>query len=43
MNKNDREIRFELLRPGQLIQERERCPLIFVPIAPLDTTVPIYR
>jgi creatinine amidohydrolase len=36
MDRNDREIRFELLRPGQLIKERERCPLIFVPVAPLE-------
>jgi creatinine amidohydrolase len=26
----------ELLRPGQLNGERERCPLVFVPIGPLE-------
>jgi creatinine amidohydrolase len=32
----EREVRFELLRPGQLNEERERCPLVFVPVAPLE-------
>jgi len=36
MNKNNRKIQYELLRPGELIQERERCPLIFLPVAPLE-------
>ena len=31
-----REIRFECLRPGQLNEERKRCPLVFVPIGPLE-------
>jgi creatinine amidohydrolase len=31
-----REIRYELLRPSQLVEQRERCPLIFVPIGPLE-------
>ena len=31
-----REIRMELLRPGQLNEERERCPLVFVPVGPLE-------
>ncbi len=31
-----REIRYERLRPKQLIDERERSPLIFVPVAPLE-------
>jgi len=31
-----REIRYELLRPDQLLKERERCPLIFVPVGPLE-------
>lgn len=36
MSNDKREIRFELLRPGQLIEERKRCPLIFMPVAPLE-------
>jgi creatinine amidohydrolase len=36
MDKNTRKIRYELMRPGELIQERERCPLIFLPVAPLE-------
>jgi len=36
MNSKEREIRLECLRPGQLNQERERCPLVFVPIGPLE-------
>jgi len=31
-----RTVQFELLRPSQIIAERERCPLIFVPIGPLE-------
>jgi creatinine amidohydrolase len=33
---DEREIRYEYLRPEQLIEERERCPLIFLPVAPLE-------
>jgi creatinine amidohydrolase len=33
---SEREIRFECLRPGQLLEERDRCPLIFIPVAPLE-------
>ncbi len=36
MRNNNREIRFELLRPGQLMKEREKCPLVFLPVAPLE-------
>ncbi len=36
MNSQEREIRIECLRPGQLNEERERCPLVFVPIGPLE-------
>ncbi|MCD6120938.1 MAG: creatininase family protein [Spirochaetales bacterium] len=36
MNKKEREIRFELLRPGQINREKERCPLVFLPVAPLE-------
>lgn len=36
MKSNEREIRFEFLRPEQLIKERERCPLVFLPVAPLE-------
>ncbi len=32
----DREIRFELLRPAQLKAELSRCPLVFLPVAPLE-------
>lgn len=31
-----RSIRFELLRPDELIAERHRCPIIFLPIGPLE-------
>jgi len=33
---NNREIRYELLRPDQLRKEQEHCPLIFVPLGPLE-------
>jgi creatinine amidohydrolase len=33
---DEREIRFELLRPAQLRAELERCPLVFLPVAPLE-------
>jgi len=36
MDNNIRKITYELLRPGELIKERERCPLIFLPVAPLE-------
>ena len=36
MSEKPREIRIECLRPGQLNRERERCPLVFVPIGPLE-------
>lgn len=36
MEKMDREIRIEYLRPGQLNDEKKRCPLVFVPIGPLE-------
>lgn len=32
----DREIRYERLRPQALIDERARCPLVFLPVAPLE-------
>jgi creatinine amidohydrolase len=31
-----REVRFEMLRPAQLREELERCPLVFLPMAPLE-------
>jgi creatinine amidohydrolase len=31
-----REVRMELLRPDQLIRERERCPLLFIPLGLLE-------
>jgi hypothetical protein len=30
------ETRYEWLRPGQLIARREQCPLVIVPVAPLE-------
>jgi len=33
---SSREVRMERLRPGQLSAEREHCPLVFVPIGPLE-------
>jgi creatinine amidohydrolase len=36
MGEKPREIRIECLRPGQLNAEQERCPLVFVPIGPLE-------
>jgi creatinine amidohydrolase len=36
MSEKPREIRIECLRPGQLNAEQERCPLVFVPIGPLE-------
>lgn len=32
----DRELRFEMLRPGQLRTELEHCPLVFLPLGPLE-------
>jgi len=32
----DREVRFELLRPSQVAAERARCPLVFLPVGPLE-------
>jgi creatinine amidohydrolase len=31
-----REVRYEMLRPGQLREEMERAPLVFLPVAPLE-------
>ena len=36
MSEKQREIRIECLRPGQLNEEQKRCPLVFVPIGPLE-------
>lgn len=36
MGDSQREIRIECLRPGQLNDEHKRCPLVFVPIGPLE-------
>jgi creatinine amidohydrolase len=33
---NERQVRFELLRPSQLREELERCPLVFLPVGPLE-------
>jgi creatinine amidohydrolase len=32
----EREVRFEMLRPAQLRSELVRCPLVFLPVAPLE-------
>ena len=32
----EREIRFEMLRPGQLNEELQRAPLVFLPVGPLE-------
>lgn len=36
MHNKEREIRIELLRPGQIIEEQKRCSLIFIPVAGLE-------
>ena len=36
MSKVEREIRLEMLRPGELNAEQKRCPLVFLPVAPLE-------
>jgi creatinine amidohydrolase len=35
-----RTVRFELLRPGEIVAERERCPVIYLPIGPLEWHAP---
>jgi creatinine amidohydrolase len=36
MSLSDREVRFEMLRPGELNAEAKRSPLVFLPVAPLE-------
>jgi hypothetical protein len=36
MSASDREVRFEMLRPAELNVEQKRCPLVFLPVAPLE-------
>jgi len=36
MSANEREVRFEMLRPGELNAEQKRSPLVFLPVAPLE-------
>jgi creatinine amidohydrolase len=36
MSLSDREVRFEMLRPGELNAEQKRSPLVFLPVAPLE-------
>ncbi len=31
-----RTVQFELLRPGEIVAERDRCPLVYVPLGPLE-------
>jgi len=33
---SEREVRYEMLRPSQLREEFARCPLVFLPVAPLE-------
>ena len=33
---SEREVRFEMLRPASLREELGRCPLVFLPVAPLE-------
>ena len=35
-----RTVRFELLRPGEIVAERERCPVVYLPIGPLEWHAP---
>lgn len=32
----EREVRVQMMRPGQIIAERERVPLVFLPLGPLE-------
>jgi len=36
MSLSDREVRFEMLRPGELNAEQKHCSLVFLPVAPLE-------
>lgn len=36
MNDRIREVSFELLRPGQIIEEKKRCSLVFIPVGGLE-------
>ena len=31
-----RTVHFELLRPGEIVAERERCPVVYIPMGPLE-------
>ena len=31
-----RTVHFELLRPGEIVAERDRCPLVYLPLGPLE-------
>ncbi len=31
-----RTVHYELLRPGEIVAERERCPVVYLPIGPLE-------
>ncbi len=31
-----RTVQFDLLRPGEIVAERQRCPVVFVPVGPLE-------
>lgn len=35
-----RTVRFELLRPGEIVAERERCPVVYLPVGPLEWHAP---
>ncbi len=31
-----REVRFELMRPDEILEEKKRLPLVFLPVGPLE-------
>ena len=31
-----RKVQFELMRPGEIVAEKDRCPVVYVPIGPLE-------
>jgi creatinine amidohydrolase len=32
----DTKVRYELMTPGEIVEARERCPIVFVPISPIE-------
>jgi len=35
-----RTVRLELLRPKEIVVERERCPVVYVPLGPFGMAFP---